>query len=223
MKDLVILDLDGVIVNGQSQQIFLNYVFRKKIVGLFFYCRIYLWFVFYKLGLIKNPKKIMEYAFSFLQNREVKEVDRIVEEFFDEVLYEFIFSEIIVIINEHKSKNRELLIVSNAVDILVKRVALFLEISNYVCTRLEVVNGKFTGRIVNGIVYGKNKVNYTKEFIKKNNLNLNNSYAYADHISDLNFLLMVENPFAINPDRLLFKAAIKNNWPVIRFMKYFSK
>ncbi len=41
MNELVILDLDGVIINGQSQQIFLDYIFRKKIVGLFFYLKIY--------------------------------------------------------------------------------------------------------------------------------------------------------------------------------------
>jgi len=63
MKEIVILDLDGVIIKGQSQQFFLDYLFQEKIIGLFFYLRIYVWFVFYKLGLVRSPKKIITFAF----------------------------------------------------------------------------------------------------------------------------------------------------------------
>ena len=66
---------------------------------------------------------------------------------------------------------------------------------------------------------GKNKVKVTNEFIKKNNLDLYNSYAYTDHISDLDLLLMVFNPCAVNPDNLLFEEAKKRNWPVLMFNK----
>jgi len=219
MNELVIFDLDGVIIKGQSQLIFLDYVFRKRLVSLFFYLKIFSWFVFYKLGLVKNPKKIMDFSFSFLKGKKIEEVDEIVEVFLKEVLHKFIFSEIIDIINEHKAKDREVIIVSNGADILVKKVADFLDIKNYISTRLEITNGKFTGKILGDIVYGKNKVKVTNEFIKKNNLDLYNSYAYADHISDLDLLLMVSNPFAVNPDNLLFAEAKKRNWPILMFNK----
>jgi len=219
MNELVILDLDGVIVKGQSQLLFLNYVFRKGLVSLFFYLKIFFWFFFYKLGLFKNPKEIMDYSFSFLKDKKIEEVDEIVEVFLKEVLHKFIFPEIIDIINEHKAKDREVIIVSNGADILVKKVADYLNIKNCISTRLEITSGKFTGKILGDIVYGKNKVYFTKEFIKKNNLDLYNSYAYTDHISDLDLLLMVFNPFAVNPDNLLFAEAKKRNWPVLMFNK----
>ena len=217
MNELVILDLDGVIIKGQSQRIFLNYIFKKKLVGLFFYFKIYLWFVFYKLGIIKNPKKIMDYAFFSLKDMEIDKVEEIAKIFFDDVLCNFIFPEIVDIINEHKSKSRELLIISNAADIFVKRVADFLGIKNYISTRLETINGKFTGKILGNIVYGKNKADFIKEFIKKNNLDFNNTYAYTDHISDLDLLLFASDPYTVNPDRLLKKEAEKRNWPILIF------
>jgi HAD superfamily hydrolase (TIGR01490 family) len=161
----------------------------------------------------------MDFSFSFLKGKKIEEVDEIVEVFLKEVLHKFIFSEIIDIINEHKAKDREVIIVSNGADILVKKVADFLDIKNYISTRLEITNGKFTGKILGDIVYGKNKVKVTNEFIKKNNLDLYNSYAYADHISDLDLLLMVSNPFAVNPDNLLFAEAKKRNWPILMFNK----
>jgi HAD superfamily hydrolase (TIGR01490 family) len=219
MNEIVILDLDGVIVNGQSQQIFLNYLFEKRIVGLFFYLKIYFWFILYKLGFVKRPEKIMNFAFSFLKDEKIEDIEKTVEDFFSDRLQEFIFPEIIDIIKEHKAQGRELLIVSNAADILVKKIADFLEIKNYISTQLEKTNDKFTGKILGDIVYGKNKVNFVKEFIKKNSLNLEGSYAYTDHISDLDLLLMVSKPYAVNPDRLLFNEANKRNWPILIFNK----
>jgi putative phosphoserine phosphatase / 1-acylglycerol-3-phosphate O-acyltransferase len=219
MSELVIFDLDGVIINGQSQQIFLNYLFRKKIVGLFFYLKILFWFVLYKMGLVKNPKKIMEYAFAFLKSKKTEDVEIMAGRFFDENLKKFIFPEIVDIINKHKLSGRELLIVSNAADFIVKKTAGFLGIKNYVGTKLEIVNGIFTGRISGDITYGKNKVKFAEDFIKKNNLDLKNSFAYADHISDLDLLLIVKNPVAVNPDRALFLEAKKRNWRILNFKK----
>jgi len=172
---------------------------------------------------VKNPKKIMDYSFSFLKDKRIEEVDEIVDIFFKNVLCKFIFSEIVDIINKHKEKERELIIISNGADILVKRVADFLDIKNYIGTRLEIINGKFTGKILGDIVYGKNKVKVAEEFIKKNNFNLDNSYAYTDHISDLDLLLMVSNPFAVNPDNFLVAEAKKRNWPVLKFNRNFNK
>ncbi len=222
MKELVILDMDGTIINGQSQQIFLKYLFRRKIVGLFFYLRINLWFFIYKIGLLKNPKEvenIMNYSFSFLKGKKAAEIDFLIDDFFDKALKKFIFSEMTGIINEHISKGRELLIVSNAAEIIVKKLAEFLKIGNYMSTKLEMVGGEFTGRILGEIVYGKNKSGLVKNFMQKNNLDFENSWAYTDHISDLDLLLSTSKPYVVNPDKVLLKQAKKRNWPVLTFKK----
>lgn len=217
MRELVILDLDGTIIKGQSQLLFLNYLFKKKVIGLFFYLKIYFWFLLYNIGIINNPKNIMIFAFSFLRDKKSSQIEDLVNNFFNEVLKKFIFSEMVGIINEHISKNRELLIISNAADIIVKKVAEFLNINNYIGTKLETKNRIFTGDILGDIIYGKNKANYVKGFIRENNLNFKNSWAYADHVSDLDLLLLVANPYAINPDKLLFREAKKRSWPILKF------
>jgi HAD superfamily hydrolase (TIGR01490 family) len=219
MKELVILDLDGTIIDGQSQQLFLNYVFEKRMISLFFYSKIYFWFILYKLGLAKNPRKIMERAFSFLRNKEVEVVEKIAGEFFDERLKGFIFPEIIDIIRQHKEKDRELIVVSNSVDLIVRPVANFLGIENYIATKPEVLNGNFTGRILGDIIYGRNKVNFVREFASKSNFSLIGSYGYSDHVSDLDLLMIVSNSYVVNPNKSLMKEARKRNWPILLFKK----
>jgi len=215
MKEIVILDLDGAIVNGQSQQIFLKYLFKKKIVGLFFYIKINLWFLFYKMGLVRDPQNIMDYSFSFLKGKTVGEISILIDDFFNDNLKKFIFSEMIGIIKEHKIKNREIIIASNAVDIIVKKIANFLNIDNYIATKLEIKDEKFTGNILGEIVYGKSKPKLVKEFVEINNLSLENSWAYTDHISDLDLLLLSSNPYAVNPDKLLLKEAKKRKLAIL--------
>lgn len=219
MKELVILDLDGVIISGQSQQALLNFLFKKGFISPFFYFKVCLWFILYKLGLVKNPQKIMEYAFGFLKGKSIDEVDKITDEFFNNVLQKFIFPEMTGIIKEHYERGRELIIISNSVDIIVKRVANFLGIKNYIGTKLEIIDKRFTGKIFGKIVYAENKVNLLKEFIQNNNLNLENSFAYTDHISDLTLLEVVSHAYAVNPDKKLLFEAKKRNWQILNFKK----
>jgi len=219
MKELVILDLDGVIIKGQSQKHLLDYLKRKKIISLFFYTKICILFTFYKLKLIKDPEKIMKQAYIFLKGKNVGYVEKTINDFFDNYLRGFLYLDMIDIINKHKSADKELIILSNSADFIVKKVANYLNIKYYIATNFEIINDLFTGNIDGDIIYGKNKINAIKRFINEMGLTFKNSYAYADHISDRGLLEIVEQPFAINPDKLLFKEAFKKNWKVINFRK----
>jgi HAD superfamily hydrolase (TIGR01490 family) len=219
MQELVILDMDGVIINGQSQKVLLNFLFKKRIIKSFFYFKIYFWFILYKLNLINNPKKIMNFAFSFLKGKKEEEVNKIIAKFFDVELKRFIFPEIIDIINEHKLKSRKIIIISNATDLIVKKIANYFNIKDFIGTQLEVVNGVFSGKILGEIVYGKQKLIMLNNFLKETNLNTKNSFVYTDHISDLPLLLASMNPIVVNPERRLLKQAKKNNWKIYNFKK----
>jgi HAD superfamily hydrolase (TIGR01490 family) len=216
-KEVVIIDLDGVIIRGQSQRLFIGYLFKNKIIGFWPYFKIIFWFILYKIKFIKNPHKIMEYGISFFKGKNTYEIDKIIEDFFNAKLKNFISTEMVGIIEEHKKNGREIIILSNSLDILVKKISEFLSIKNYIATKLGVVGGKFTGKISGDIVYGESKKLSAERFLGEHNLSLNNSWAYGDHISDIFVLKMVEKPYAVNPDKFLHKEAIKNGWPILKF------
>ncbi len=217
MKELVIFDLDKTLIKGYSQQIFLKYLFKTGIINFFNYFIISIWFIFYKLGLVKSPKKIMEYAFRFMKDWDGKKLDSLINDFFGKELKHLFFKDGIELVNNHKKENHELLIVSNVPDFLVKRISLYLGINNYIGTRLEVVGGKLTSKIIGDIVHGENKAFLVKDYISRNGFTLDNSWAYGDHISDLSILNIVDHPYATNPSPELKKEARKRNWPIISF------
>jgi len=214
-KELVIFDLDGVIIKGQSQKYFLDFLFKEGKVSLYFYLRIYLWFFLHKIGLVKNPKSVMKYAYRFLKGRKKEEVEKIIDLFFEKKLRNFLQGGIIDIIKKHQEKKRELIVVSNAIDIIVKKVINYLNIKYFIATKLEVIDDEYTGRIVGDIVYGCNKVKYIKKFVIKQKIKPSKIWVYTDSSSDIGLLLFADNKIVVNPDFPLLMMARKNKWKIL--------
>lgn len=102
---------------------------------------------------------------------------------------------------------------------MLKKIANYFLVNYYIGTKLEVVNNKYTGKIIGNIVYGIEKVNYLNQFIKENNLNIRKIWAYGDHISGLELLKKADYSFAVNPDKNLRKEALKRNWQILYLRK----
>jgi len=219
----VIFDLDNTLIKGQSQMILLNYALGKGLINPFFYFRITFWFVCYKIGVIKNPRKVMEYSFGFFKDKNIDEFKKIINEFFKEKLQNYIFQEAAEIIRKHKNQNRKVLIISNAIEFIPQRVAQFLNVDYFIGTKLEKLNNKFTGKIKGDIIYGKNKVIAIKDFINKYNFSLNGSWGYSDHSSDLPFLEIDSFSVVVNPDNNLYKIAKQKDWQILKFKKQLIK
>ena len=217
MKELIIFDVDDTIINGQSQKLFLSYLYEKGYISTFFYIRLISWFILYKMGLIKDPRPAMEYAFSFARGKSEVQISTITNDFFESVLKNKIYKESIKIIEEHKKNNRRVILVSNAVGVLIEPLSKYLEISDYISTKLEIVDGLYTGRISGDIIYGKLKDEAIQNYVKVNRISLNNSWEYTDHHSDISSLSLVTHPYAVNPTGELKKFAIIKKWPIIYF------
>lgn len=218
MQELVIMDIDNTLIKGQSQHILLNYLYSMKIIGVFYFSRIYFWFILYKLGLVKNPKNILGYAIRFLRGKDVSDVEHLIKEFVDTVLRNFFFTEALEIIKLHKKAGREIILVSNAIDALVKEIAGFVGVGDYIASRLEIKDNVYTGKVIGSLVYGDKKSDSVRQYLDTHkNFSFVNSWGYADHKTDEKLLSAVTYPYAVNPDRRLKKIAILKKWPILQF------
>lgn len=216
--EVVIFDIDGTILKGQSQKHFIDYLFKLKIISLFFYIKILIWFFLYKLNLIKDPKKIAEYSFKkILENKKEGYVNDVTKKFFTEKLIHFFYKDALNLINLHKKEGQRIVLVSNTIDIIVKEVAEYLGVSEYLCTNLEKNKNIYTGKIKGEINYGENKAKNIKKYFEKNKLFFSKSWGYGDHFSDIYMLKLVKYPFVINPNKKLRKEAGIKKWNILIF------
>jgi len=218
--DLVFFDVDETILKGQSQKHFIDYLFEKKMISLSSYLKIIFWFLLYKLKLTDNPKKILEYALKkTIENKNNDYVKKITKDFFNKKLKPLFFQEALLLIKKHQKNKREIVLISNSLEIILNEISNFLKTKYFLGTSLETKKNIYTGKIIGKINYGKNKSNNIKKFIKENNFSLINSWGYGDHFSDHFMLNLVKHPFVVNGDKKLKKMAKEKKWKSINFNK----
>jgi HAD superfamily hydrolase (TIGR01490 family) len=121
-------------------------------------------------------------------------------------------------IAEHLAQGHVVAIVSGATSYAVKPLAHHLGLGdNYLCTYLDVSDGRFTGRVRGTACFGPGKVSWVERFAAERDVDLAGSYFYTDSYSDLPLLERVGHPIAVNPDRRLRRHAQRQGWPILQF------
>ena len=139
------------------------------------------------------------------------------EEVYLKHLADAIYPESRALVSAHMAKGHTVAIISAATPYQVDPVARDLGIEHVMCTKMEVLNGKFTGKIIEPPCWGEGKYKAAKELAERYNLDLSKSYFYTDSHEDLPLMEMVGEPRAINPDNELAALAMENDWPILRF------
>ncbi len=123
-----------------------------------------------------------------------------------------VFPEIRAMLAEHERQGHTVAIVSSATRYQIEPVAKRLGVRHIVCTELEVLQGRFTGRLVGEPCFGENKLLAAREFAAKHGVKLGKSYFYANGIEDLPLLEAAGHPVTVNADSKLAVVARKNGW-----------
>jgi HAD superfamily hydrolase (TIGR01490 family) len=137
------------------------------------------------------------------------------EELFEDVLKPAIYPGTLELIAQSKKIGQRQVIISGALDFTIEKLVDYLGIDEYAANRLEFVNGYATGRILPPVMASATKAKWMREYAEKNDINLSESYAYSDSISDLPMLSIVGHPVAVNPDFRLKQTARQHDWAVL--------
>jgi HAD superfamily hydrolase (TIGR01490 family) len=129
-----------------------------------------------------------------------------------------VYPQMLAEVHAHQDAGRPTFIVSAAGNDIVESLARVLGMEGGIGTRYEVdAEGKFTGRLDGPFVYGPGKVEAMESFAAAHDIDLAQSYAYSDSLSDLPMLHAVGNPVAVNPDPPLAELAKQEGWQTLRF------
>jgi HAD superfamily hydrolase (TIGR01490 family) len=127
----------------------------------------------------------------------------------------------------HAAQGHCLVLVTGTLEPLAKQAGLALLLrllvrgvtaSVGVCaTRLEQVEGHWTGRILGDAMLGEAKASAVQRMAASCGFDLARSYAYGDSTDDRWMLGAVGRPVAVNPSRELERIACLRNWPIVRW------
>ena len=98
----------------------------------------------------------------------------------------------------HKRQGHKIAIVSGGFSQYIKEYAKNYSIDFVIATELELRDGIFTGNILGNDCMGKNKITKIKQHLKLDDFDLDHSYAYSDHISDIPLLNFTGHGVVVN-------------------------
>ncbi|CAB4735772.1 unannotated protein [freshwater metagenome] len=221
-KRVAFFDVDNTIIRGSTifflgRGMYQRGFFSKRDISAFVLANLR-----YRLTGTEKPEEIQKFqnaACDFIGGHNVKEIEAIGSEIYDEFVSPALWQGTIDIANQHLVNGEEVWLVTAAPQDMAVLIANRLGFTGALGTKAEVIDGSYTGKMNGLLLHGNQKAIAIKELAAREGIDLANSYAYSDSHNDFPLLTAVGNPAAINPDTLLQIRAIRDNWPIHDFRR----
>jgi HAD superfamily phosphoserine phosphatase-like hydrolase len=102
-------------------------------------------------------------------------------------------------------------------DFVTRPIADLFNVRTLIATEFEVINQKFTGKVLNTPCFREGKVSKVKKWVDDNNFDLSKASFYSDSFNDLPLLEKVRNPVIVDGDDKLLEIGKNRNWDCISF------
>ena len=209
-------DLDKTVIAKAAMLAFGPHLRRAGLLNRWLVVRA-LWgqLVFRYLGADEDRmEKMRTTALRVCKGWEKERISTLVDETLTEVIEPLVFAEALELIERHRNEGRRVYLVSASPEEIVLPLARHLGVDDAIASRACVDHdGRYTGE-VEFFSAGENKVDAIEDQARLHDLDLGESFAYSDSITDLPMLEAVGNPVAVNPDRALLKEALEREWEI---------
>ena len=120
------------------------------------------------------------------------------------------------ILNRHQENRDLVVIVSSGPLPMIERIAREIGVEHVVATRVETIDGIYTGKSIKPACIAEFKASMAKSYLRQAGIEVDfsSSKAYADSIADRQMLEMVSNPVAVYPGDQLRSYATKMDWEI---------
>lgn len=210
-------DLDGTLVAGFTGVILTQERFRRREMGVGELIGMIQAGLNHQLGRIEFEELILK-ASAALRGRPLSDMEEIGERLFAQKIENRVYPEMRELVRAHLARGHTVVLSSSALTLQVDPVARFLGIPNTLTNKFETdENGILTGRVVKPILWGPGKATAVQQFAAEHDIDLKDSYFYADGDEDVALMYLVGNPRPTNPEGKMAAVARRRGWPILRF------
>jgi len=207
-------DLDHTILTGNSATALVDESRKRGVMSPGQYRHAVWLAILYKLNL-GDPTKMITRMLSWLKGLHESEIKLLCEEIYHSIIKETLRPEILESFEMHRSSGGAVVLLSSATEPICEVVARHLLLDAFVCTRLETLNGAFTGQTLGKLVYGAEKKHRMLSFCNEHNCDAKKAWYYGDSHTDRHVMEAVGNPVAVSPDKGLKRIALRQKWTIL--------
>jgi HAD superfamily hydrolase (TIGR01490 family) len=161
-----------------------------------------------------------ESALAFTEGKSQSDLVQLGHDIVVEVIGPRIYPGMRRVIDLHHAEGDKTYLVTAAPRDLAERIAAYLGMDGALGTEAELVDGRYTGRILGPVLHGSAKLDAVTKLAAEQGIDLRDCSAYSDSLNDRPMLEGVGHPVAVNPDRQLRELARQRGWPVQDFRKH---
>ncbi len=211
---LALFDMDGTLIDGNSTADYVKSRWergllptRDALAALVAYGR-------YRLGGVDMVTLLHEAALEVKDQAEQDMIDecRII---YEERVRPRICPTMREKVGSHRQNGDMLAIVTASTPYIARHLAADLQIEVLLATELDVVDGRFTGRLDGNPCFGRFKIDAVERLLESKQFTLDDAWFYTDSDSDAPLLERVGKPVAVRPDPRLRWRAWRMGWPVL--------
>jgi HAD superfamily hydrolase (TIGR01490 family) len=166
----------------------------------------------------KKMDRVKEGMLALTKGWEKTQVEQVIREALAELIDPYIYLEALDLIELHRALGRTVFIVSSSPEEVVIPLSEHLGKVEVIATRARIEDGKYTGEL-EFYCFGENKAQAIGETALRYGIDLSESYAYSDSMTDLPMLELVGHPVAVNPDHGLRREAERRGWQIRYFRR----
>ncbi|HEX7481107.1 MAG TPA: haloacid dehalogenase-like hydrolase [Polyangiales bacterium] len=157
-------------------------------------------------------------AYVALRNMSEDRIAELAQEYYENILRERVLEGGLELLRRARKEGKRVVLIADGLSqVMEPLVAQLRIVDDYVCNRLEVRDGKATGRLLPPVVGGHDSATWAARYAQEHGLTLSRCTAYLSHGPDLLLLSSVGQPCAVNPDYTLRRAARESRWPVMDY------
>ena len=211
MKIAAFFDMDGTLLSVNSGAKYLQLIYRKGLISKRQLAKGFAWVMQYKLGIL-DAERVFDLAIKSAAGDSEAEMIERCNAWFDAELRPTIRAGARRIIATHRARGHQLALLTSATNYAADPLSRELQIEHVLCTRLDVKEDKFTGKVLRPLCFGDGKVQLAERFAREHEIDLAASFFYTDSISDQAMLERVGEPRIVSPDLRLRWLAKRNQW-----------
>ena len=162
-------------------------------------------------GWVQNGLSAKLYVMAY-RGVELKELSKCAPELHSTQIRPRLYPDMLRLIEEHRKQGHLIILLSATPEHLIQPFAKEVDNDGCFATQVECdCNGICTGAATK-VLHGTEKALIVEELAQGRKIDLQQSWAYSDHHSDIPFLEKVGNPVAVNPTKSLEGYAQKLGW-----------
>lgn len=216
---LAIFDLDKTLIGGDSDFLWGQFLVEIGAVDDCTYQQQnQIFFDEYNAGKL-DIYKYLEFCLQVLARHPMQTLNAWRDEFIQQKIAKIYLPKAQHVVDWHKNNNDTLLVITATNQFVVEPIIKMYGIDDFLATNLEIVNGKYTGKVSGTPCFQQGKITNLQNWLKYSNVSMTNSYFYSDSINDLPLLQLVDNPIVVNASDELLAIANNKQWKILSWQK----